>query len=368
MKNKKNPIHLIPTRGRRNLVQSVLASFIILLICISCDLKITEAQNNFWDIFTSDYRLNCLAWEHYRDNPVIPAQGNSWKKNWTANPDYLEFKGEKLIFYRGNGVFPDSAGKSHDRIAVAKINKILSGIFEFEDLNNRNFIIDVGKAGEFDSRDVLDPATIIFDNQIYLYYSAIGEGPDAIGLAISRDGVNFKKTGKIMDGRAPDVILKDEKIYMIFQRQIEGQEGYRGFYLASSEDGFNFQVYDELPVFNTPENGWDKQIATGRLFEQDNIFYMIYGGSPEDADQPDYFGLARSKDLIHWERHPGNPIFGCGAKGAEDGGAIWFPALIETGDSYILLYEGSRGKYSWDLSSQICMSSIKKKKINSSDK
>jgi len=119
----------------------------------------------------------------------------------------------------------------------------------------------------------------------------------------------------------------------------------------------------EKPVFDTPEKGWDKQITTGRLFEQGDVYYLLYGGNPVLVDQPTYFGLARSTDLIHWERHPGNPIFGCGAKGSEDGGAIWFPALIETDDGYVLLYEGSRGPYSWDLSSQICMSSIKKARV-----
>jgi beta-xylosidase len=87
---------------------------------------------------------------------------------------------------------------------------------------------------------------------------------------------------------------------------------------------------------------------------------MICGGSPDLNDQPDYFGIAKSKDLITWEKHPGNPIFGIGAKGEEDGGAIWFPALIEIKTHYVMLYEGSRGRYAWDLSSQICMSSIKK--------
>jgi hypothetical protein len=94
-----------------------------------------------------------------------------------------------------------------------------------------------------------------------------------------------------------------------------------------------------------------------------DAYYLIYGGSSSLLDQPDYFGLARSNDLLHWERHPGNPIFGCGAKGQEDGGAIWFPALIETADRFVLLYEGSRGNYRGDLSSQICQSSIPKKPL-----
>ena len=64
--------------------------------------------------------------------------------------------------------------------------------------------------------------------------------------------------------------------------------------------------------------------------------------------------------MLTWEKHPGNPIFGCGPKGSPDGGAIWFPAVYEESDRFVMLYEGSRGKYTWDCSSQICMSTIKK--------
>jgi len=67
--------------------------------------------------------------------------------------------------------------------------------------------------------------------------------------------------------------------------------------------------------------------------------------------------LARSKNLIQWER---NPVSGCATKGKPDGGAIWLPAAYETEDCFVLLYEGSRGNYSWDLYSSICMAWISK--------
>jgi hypothetical protein len=108
-------------------------------------------------------------------------------------------------------------------------------------------------------------------------------------------------------------------------------------------------------------------VATGRLLRAEDEFYLLYGGSSSLIDQPDAFGLARSRDLIHWERHPGNPVFGCGPKGSEDGGAIWFPALIETEEALVLLYEGSRGNYQGELSSQICMASIPKIRRASED-
>ena len=179
-------------------------------------------NTELWRRFGADYTANCAAWRHAPDNPVLPASGTTWKSCWTANPDVLEWRGRRLLYYRGNGVLPGTDGKRHDRIAAAEI----------------------------------------------------------------------------------------------------------------------------------------VSITTARLSREGEWCYMVYGGSAYLADEPDYFGLARSRNLVDWERHPGNPIFGCGAKGTPDGGAMWFPALVQTDDCFVMLYEGSRGKYSWDLSSAICLASI----------
>lgn len=228
------------------------------------------------------------------------------------------------------------------------------GSLELRPLNNDQPIIDVGQPGSLDETDALDPAAISFKGKVWLYYSAIGNGPDSIGLAISDDGENFVKYGKIMTGRAPEVILKDDRIFLTYQLPDEG--GNYQVYLASSDDGISFRPESDEPIFPREKGSWDSlSLVTSRLHEENGVYYMIYGGSSYLADEPDYFGLARSTDLIHWEPHPGNPIFGCGPKGSPDGGAIWFPALMETQDGYVLLYEGSRGKYSFDLSSAICM-------------
>ena len=167
---------------------------------------------------------------------------------------------------------------------------------------------------------------------------------DAEGLAV------------LVAAAAPEVVLHDGQVHMLYQRLI-GQS-YQ-LYLAASADGEHFVDVVDRPVFGPAAGGWDSlSITTSRVSREGDWFYMIYGGSAYLADEPDYFGLARSRNLIDWERHPGNPVFGCGAKGTPDGGALWFPALVQTEDSFVMLYEGSRGKYSWDLSSAICLADI----------
>ncbi len=313
--------------------------------------------SSFWNLFSNNYQSNLRLWKHNTaNNPVIPAGTKLWKKYWTANPAIISFQEQTLVYYRGNGITPTNPDR-HDRLAVAGIKKISADHIELRELTD-NYIVDVGEKGSFDSNDVLDPAAVVFNDKVFLYYSAIGAGKDSVGLAISNDGIHFEKYGKVFTGRAPSVAISDGKIYMIYQN--DSGEGYKGFYLSMSTDGIHFEPINEAPVLSGAATGWDKYVATARIYKEHDEFLMIYGGSPDLNDQPDYFGIAKSKDLITWEKHPGNPIFGIGAKGEEDGGAIWFPALIDINSHYVMLYEGSRGRYAWELSSQICMSSIKK--------
>ncbi len=324
-------------------------------------------KRSIWSSFGPDYRRNCLAWVHSPGNPVIPASGNTWKRHWTANPDVLDFAGRKLLYYRGNGVMPGREERNHDRIGVAEITGLSACGLDLGELADGLPIVDVGEGDSFDSEHVLDPAATAFRGEVLLYYSAIGAGPDSVGLATSPDGIHFKKVGKVIEGRAPDVVVKDEGISMLYQKK--NADGCYEFFVAHSSDGVRFQSISEQAVFSpSARTGWDgHDVSTGRLLLDGTGYLLIYGGSSSLVDQPDYFGLARSRDLIHWERHPGNPIFGCGPKGAEDGGAIWFPALIETNDALVLLYEGSRGDYRGDLSSQICMASMSKAALRRSN-
>lgn len=243
---------------------------------------------------------------------------------------------------------------NHDRIAAAEVHRFNREGLSMTLLNDGVPIVDVGSDEEFDGTDVLDPASVVFNGKVFLYYSAIGPGEDSVGLAVSDDGEHFTKIGRIMTGRAPDVVEFKGRLRMVYQRA--DADGNYKVYLAESEDGFTFIDIRDRPVFTPTPNNWDcLSIATVRLGVEDGMIYAIYGGSSYLADEPDYFGLARSRDMIDWEFHPGNPIFGCGAKGAPDGGAMWFPAIHQSGGDWVMLYEGSPGKYAWDLNSAICM-------------
>jgi predicted GH43/DUF377 family glycosyl hydrolase len=270
------------------------------------------------------------------NNPVFQAVSGTYKAWHTANPDIL-VKDDILFFYY-------RTGDGTDRISLMTVPyQIFNGKNMIDYPNNP--IIGTSQKG-FDSRGVLDPSAVIFDGKVFLYYSGIGDTEDSIGLAVSKDGNNFEKYEKnpVLTGRAPDIILKDGVLYMYYV-MVNKSGGY-SIYLATSIDGYNFTPFGNNAVFSpdTNQEAWDsKSVTTPRIFEKDDVYYMMYCGDKKYRDYPPFFGLAFSYDLLHWYRSTQNPVFSRGKKGEFDDGAIWFGDLFPYNNKWYLYYEGWGG-------------------------
>ena len=138
------------------------------------------------------------------------------------------------------------------------------------------------------------------------------KGEDSIGLAISDDGVNFSKQEQaLFIGRSPEVLIKDDLIYLYYVLNYQGN-GY-SIFVASSKDGVSFTHATNKPVLLPGSAGeWDDmEVTTPRIFKLDDWYYMVFAGlnREDEKDIPTAFGLARSIDLINWEKYPHNPVF-----------------------------------------------------------
>jgi predicted GH43/DUF377 family glycosyl hydrolase len=325
----------------------------MLLLCAG-----RSPAQNLWDLFSNTFTTNVLAWSRYNSNPVISSSGTTWKSRGVGGPELLSFKSRTLLFFHGTGVL-GSVAVPANRIGVLEVADFGAGRLALKDVIGGLPAIDIGTGGAFDRHGVSTPAAVAFKGQIYLYYTGTADSSSSIGLAVSANGEQFVKIGRVLDGISPDVIVLGDTLYMVFQR-LE-RNGYR-MHLAFSTDGRKFYEIGSRPVFEGKAGDWDAQsITTPRIWRSAGWVYVLYGGSAGDVDEPEFFGLARSKDLTHWERHPGNPIFGAGAHGGPDGGAIWTPAMFENDTWIILLYEGSIGHHFWRGESSICMAWVPKR-------
>lgn len=97
----------------------------------------------------------------------------------------------------------------------------------------------------------------------------------------------------------PTVIKKDSKIYMLYRAEsYDGHTGCIG--LAWSKDGIHFTKHP-TPVL-VPEYDYEKiGCEDPRVVELDHTYYMVYvpvGDNPDGIQ----VALAKSSDLIHWEK------------------------------------------------------------------
>jgi predicted GH43/DUF377 family glycosyl hydrolase len=279
-----------------------------------------------------------FVWERYSGNPIFPAEPGTWRESQTANPDLLLIGDVYYMYFRGQE-------GGHDRIGVATIPK---SEFDGYTWNIRSEpIIDVGGPGSWDERHALDPAAILVDGTVYLYYTGVSPLADrAICLAVSEDGIHFTKyeNNPVVIGGAPEVVYRDGTFFLYFWKEVPGKDGFQIHY-ATSDDGFRYtEPSPSLALAVGPEGEWDSfTVETQRIFKEGDLYYMVYCGSDRHKDYPFYAGLATSKDLIHWEKYEDNPIFSRGEEGEWDEGAIWFTTVEKIDGIYYMWYEGYGG-------------------------
>jgi predicted GH43/DUF377 family glycosyl hydrolase len=319
----------------------LICTCLILLILLS-SVHCTESGKHLNEqsayLTHNDQESTGFVWQRFPGNPIFPAEPGTWRESQTANPDLLLIDDTYHMYFRGQR-------DGHDRIGVATIPKKEFDGYTWE--IHPEPIIDVGGPGSWDEKHALDPASVLVDGKIYLYYTGVSPLADrAILLAVSDDGKNFIKYehNPVIIGGAPEVVYYNGTFYLFYWREVPGKQGFQIHY-ATSDDGYNFTEPAHslaLPVGN--EGDWDSfTVETQRIFEEGGLYYMLYCGSDINKDYPFHAGLATSKDLIHWEKYHGNPVFSRGEEGEWDEGAIWFTTVENIDGIYYMWYEGYGG-------------------------
>ncbi len=278
-----------------------------------------------------------LRWERLSREPYLsPAQGTLASQAVTT-PDVLVMDGEVILI---------AGAVAEGRERLIRLPLEPAGLDRGAGASVRQalLLLDAGPH-DYDRDHVYDPAAVSTPEGVLLFYSAIGREADSIGEAIWQDGHTIVKADQaVCRGRAPEVVLRDGKLYLYYVLLV-GRGGYR-IHASVSKDMRPFQAGSTSIVLEAGAAGsWDSyEVTTPRIFERNGIHYMMYaGGSSQDRkDQPAAFGLARSADLINWERYPFNPVFKVGEAGQWDDGAIWFGTVFEWDHQLYLFYEAGR--------------------------
>jgi predicted GH43/DUF377 family glycosyl hydrolase len=273
-------------------------------------------------------------WHKFAKNPVIRPHAETWNRDGIMTADILKMGETFFFYYVGKGEGKDYIGVT--TVEAARFDGITWNEYQ------ENPVLCPGPPGSFDSRMLVDPASVIIDGEVRLYYSALGDGPDMIGMAFSKDGKRFTKYSKpILKGRAPEVVFHNSLLNLFYVDDSPGG-GYE-IHIATSRDGITFKR--EGPVFKPSVSGWDSlSVTTPRIYLDQGIYILTYAGDDKVKDYPWRFGHAFSRDLRQWVRYPKNPVLERGAADEWDSKAIWFGEVLRYGGNYYMWYEGTNGQ------------------------
>ncbi len=204
-----------------------------------------------------------------------------------------------------------------------------------------------GGPGEWDSLDVLNPAVVVRGGSYYNCYSGFDGKTWRTGLALSTDGLLWKKQGKVLSPdpstwegsyiAANGALLHDGREFLYWYQA--GPKGAPHVGLARSADARSWRK-NPTPVLDPgPRGTWD-EVAVGDpyVIRRGEYYYMFYLG--EDRARRQRLGVARSTDGLVWEKLRSNPILELGEFGSFDETGLGEPAVFVAHGRYWMLYTG----------------------------
>lgn len=147
-------------------------------------------------------------------------------------------------------------------------------------------------------------------------YSMFAEGRgDIAHLLTSPDGLHWTERGYLDVRKAdrspiskgpygtPTAWFEDGTYYLFYER------GDRGVWLATSKDRKIWTNVRDEPVIAMGPEPYDRTaVALNQIVQRDGFYYGFYHANAERPWKNWTTCVARSRDLVHWEKYPGNPI------------------------------------------------------------
>jgi len=243
----------------------------------------------------------------------------------------------KAYFIGGPGDFSTNLSRSNDGVNFSEAVTVLP----------------IGKPGEWDDRIAAFSSVWKAAGTYYLVYEGAGKDskwPGDIGLATSTDGINFEKHGTILTHKpgtfektnigTPSLYKKGKKWYL-FYHGYDGIDVQLG--IATGTDLSDLTRVSSKPIIPVSDSGWDCGTVgkRSRIIKEGTYYYMAYEGSTNPLNDSNDWntaewnsGLARSTDLIHWEKMPFNPVLA----GTSGGFGYDGPELVTISDEVFLYF------------------------------
>jgi len=238
-----------------------------------------------------------VAWTPIRDNPVFTGTGgDTWDcKIRERGYILLGDDGTYHLWYTGYAM---------DRPPTMSLGHATSrdGVHWTRDPENPIF------AGSW----VEDVCVVRRDDTYFMF----AEGKNDIAhLLTSTDGRRWTDHGSLdvrkTDGKplslgpygTPTAWFENGTWYLFYER------GDQGIWLATSKDLKVWTNVKDDPVIAMGPEPYDKAaVAVNQVVQRDGFYYAFYHANSQRPWKDWTTCGARSRDLVHWEKYPGNPI------------------------------------------------------------
>ncbi len=244
-----------------------------------------------------------------------------------------------------------SAGCGAPKQAVFTVEGCSEAAFNptFSDAQLSGPVVRPGDAGAWDGVDVLNPSVVRRGDEYLNLYSGFDGAVWRTGLALSADGVAWRKSPR-NPVIAPDPASWEanyiaangavlEHVGELLYWYQAGPRGNSSIGLARSSDAETFTKLPDPVLRPGPPGSWDETaVGDPYVLLCGDSFYLFYLGQNRFGVQR--LGLARSSDGIVWQKSHVNPLLEPGGTGEFDERGLGEPAVFRGPDGYRMLYTG----------------------------
>lgn len=246
---------------------------------------------------TRPFPPELVSWEPDPANPLFQGTGaRTWDRKIRERGWILRENGTYRLWYTGN----------NDELSPNRLLGLATSTDGVHwERDPRNPLV---------RNDWVEDMCVIHDGDQYVMFA---EGREDIAhLLTSPDGIEWTEKGPLdirtTDGKAispgprgTPAVWKENGVWNLFY-----ERGDQGVWLARSEDLKVWKNVQDDPVLAMGPAEYDRfAVAIDQIVKRGGVYYAFYHANSHKPWTADWTTcLARSDDLVHWEKYPGNPL------------------------------------------------------------
>lgn len=278
-----------------NLQSNILAVLMLLLGITACNKSSVTALESAGD--STAYPEELVSFVPYENNPVFTGTGeDTWDRNIRERGFILKEEDGYHMWYTGYD------GNQKDPVMSLGYARSTDGFEWIRHAGNPIF-----------TESWVEDMIVLKRGDLY-YMFAEGRN-DIAHLLTSTDKINWTDQGsldvRLANGQpltpgpygTPSVYVEDDVWHLFYERNDEG------IWHATSKDLKQWRNVQDEPVIRKGPESYDKfGVAMNHIVKYGSYYYAYYHGTPTEDWSVWNTDVARSKDLMSWEKYPGNPI------------------------------------------------------------